>query len=146
MTDKKKTEAEKAAEEAAERQNAINEADAAFREDVAKAAEKRDKAIAKATKGMSTNVAEEAWNETKAEGDPEYRAVAADHRAKLDTVVEAIRTTGNADVVGLEAFEAKVVELLEKRGEMPGEPSTPTGVDRAAAIDEAADKKAAGKK
>jgi hypothetical protein len=146
MTDKKKTEAEKAAEEAAERQNAINEADAAFREDVAKAAEKRDKAIAKATKGMSTNVAEEAWNETKAEGDPEYRAVAADHRAKLDTVVEAIRTTGNADVVGLEAFEAKVVELLEKRGETPGEPSTPTGVDRAAAIDEAADKKAAGKK
>lgn len=117
--DKKKTVADKEAEEAAKQRAAIAEADADYREAVAKAAEKRDKAIEKATDGKSGNVAETAWNETKAEEDPLYKDCAPDHRRKLDDIVTAVRQTGNADVVGFEDFEAKVLELLTERGESP---------------------------
>jgi hypothetical protein len=140
---KKKSAADKAAEEAAEQRAAINEADADFREAVAKATEKRDKAIEKATKGKSGNVAEIAWNETKSDDDPLYKDCAVDHRRKLDDIVTAVRQTGNADVVGLEDFEAKVVELLKDRGEEPGTLATaPTGEERAADIDSASEKTA----
>ena len=111
----------KAALDGAEIEAKRNAADAQFREDVAKAAEKRDKALAKLP--GSGNIAEEAWNSTKADEDPAYNAVAADHRAKLDTAVQTIRETGNADIVGLEAFEEKVKELLADEKEAEGTPS-----------------------
>lgn len=57
--------------------------------------------------------AEIAWNDTKAEGDPLYAECTGDHRRKLDTAVDAITRTGRADIVGLEAFEARVKELIE---------------------------------
>lgn len=135
MTKTKETAAEKAARESAERTAAINEADAEFREDVAKAAAKRDKAIAKF---KSPNVAEQAWNETKSESDPDYNAVSGDFRQKLDNVVQSVKETGNADVVGLEEFEKRVVELLAEQGvpagsagalvpaDMPGRPAEAT--------------------
>lgn len=114
MSSTKKSKADEAADEAAKRQAGITEADAAFREDVAKAADKRAKALAKLP-GYSGNLAEEAWNETKAEGDPEYKDLATDFRQKLDTAVTAIEQTGNADIVGLEEFERVVVRLIAKR-------------------------------
>lgn len=107
-------EAVEAAADTAKDEQKRNEIDAQFREDVAKAAEKRDKALAKLSRkpGHGGNIAEIAWNDTKAEEDPPYNAITADHRHKLDVVVDAVRTTGNADVAGLELFEARVVELL----------------------------------
>lgn len=114
----KQSEADKAREEAAKRTAALNEADATFREEVAKAAEKRDKARAKA--GAPLSIAERAWDETKSDDDPLYRETALTHRQKLDDVVAAVRTSGNADVVGLEEFEARVVELLAEEGATPG--------------------------
>lgn len=108
----------KSAEEAAKKQAAVNEADAAFREDVRKAAEKRAKAREKA--GANDNIAERAWNETKAEDDPVYGECALDFRQKLDAVVEAVRNTGNADVVGLEKFEERARQLLAEQGGEPG--------------------------
>lgn len=116
----KKSEADKAAEKAAERTNAINEADATFKEEVAKAAEKRAKAIEKVD-GASTNLAEAAWDATKAEADPRYRDSAQSHRQKLDAAVVAIQQTGNADIVGLEEFEKEVKRLIAERGETIGE-------------------------
>lgn len=110
--------ADKAKEEAAKRVEAEQKIDAEFREAVAKATEKRDKALAKLSPG--SNIAETAWNETKAEEDPLYKDSTADHRRKLDTVVEAVKTTGNADVVGLEDFEARVIELLAEAGTPAG--------------------------
>lgn len=89
-----------------------NAADAQFREDVAKAVEKRDKALAKLPGGG--NVAETAWNETKADEDPAYNAVASDFRGKLDAAVRSITETKSAGIAGLEAFEARVKELLAK--------------------------------
>lgn len=106
----KEADAKLAAKEAQIRQ----EADAEFREDVRKATEKRDKKLAKLTLGV--NIAEKAWNETKAEDDPPYNAISSDHRQRLDTVVQAVRETGNADVVGLEEFEARVLELVKEQG------------------------------
>lgn len=106
------------AQEAAKTEQKRTDIDAKFREDVRKAAEHRDKALAKLPR--SGNIAEIAWNETKAEGDPEYRDVAGDHRLKLDNVVQAVRETGNADVAGLEAFEEKVKELLAEEKEAEG--------------------------
>lgn len=111
----------KAAEEGAKEEAKRAEIDAKFRDDVRKAAEHRDKALAKLPR--TGNIAEIAWNETKAEEDPEYNAVAGDFRQKLDTVVQAVRQTGNADVVGLEAFEEKVKELLAEEKEAEGTPS-----------------------
>lgn len=86
------------------------EADAEFRETVQKAADKRAKRLAKLPAGA--NVAEQAWNETKDELDPLYNAVTPDHKFKLDTAVDHIRRTGSADIAGLEAFEARVKELI----------------------------------
>lgn len=116
-----------AAKEGAEVEAKRNEIDADFREGVQKLQEKRDKALAKLPR--RGNIAEVAWNETKEEGDPPYNAVASDHRQKLDTIVQAVRETGNADVVGLEAFEERVKELLADEKEAEG---TPTKVAAAA--------------
>jgi hypothetical protein len=110
-------------EEAAKLEAKENEINAEFREDVAKAVEKRDKALAKLPRKRGANTAEIAWNETKAEDDPAYNAIASDYRQKLDTVVQAIRETGNADVVGLEAFEERVKELLAEEKEAEGTPT-----------------------
>lgn len=111
--------------EAAEVQAKRNEIDAQFRADVAAAGEKRNKALAKlpAEPGKGANIAELAWNQTKADDDPDYANTAGDHRRKLDTVVQAIRESGNADVVGLEAFEERVKELLADEKEAEGTPS-----------------------
>lgn len=116
---------EKAREEAVEEEQTRTEIDAAFHEDVAKASEKRNKALAKLDKkaGRGGNIAEIAWNETKAEEDPVYASTAFDHRNKLNAAVDAIRTSGNADIVGLEAFEARVVELLKEEKEAVGTPT-----------------------
>lgn len=111
------------AQEAAKEEAKRTEIDAAFRDDVRKATEKRDKALAKLPSSKHGNIAETAWNETKGEDDPPYNETAADHRAKLDTVVQAVRETGNADVVGLEAFEERVRELLAEEAEAAGTPS-----------------------
>lgn len=109
--------------EAAKDEAKRTDIDAHFREDVRKASEKRDKALAKLGPRAGANIAEIAWNDTKAEDDPAYNDCAADHRAKLDTVVQAVRATGNADVVGLEAFEERVRELLAEEAEAAGTPS-----------------------
>lgn len=119
----KATDTEKAATEAAKVAAKRNEIDAQFREDVRKAAEKRDKALEKFGPRHGGNIAEIAWNETKADEDPKYGDAAADHRRKLDTVVQAVRASGNADVVGLEAFEERVKELLADEAEAAGTPS-----------------------
>lgn len=113
----------KAADEAAKTEQKRNEIDAEFREDVHKAAEKRDKALAKLPRAATANIAETAWNDTKAEDDPDYANTAADHRRKLDTAVQAIRESGNADIAGLEAFEERVKELLAEEAEAEGTPS-----------------------
>ncbi len=110
--------ADDAKKKATERAEGLSKADAEFRDAVAKAAKKRADAIAKLPGGG--NIAETAWNETKADEDPEYNAVSSTFRAKLDDVVAAVRQTGNADVVGLEAFEARVVELLAEAGTPAG--------------------------
>lgn len=111
------------AQEAAKEEAKRTDIDATFREEVQKAADKRTKALAKLPSEKHRNIAETAWNETKAKEDPEYKDTAPDHRAKLDTVVQAIRESGNADVVGLEAFEEKVRELLAEEAEAAGTPS-----------------------
>lgn len=110
-------------EESAKVEAKRNEIDAQFRDDVAKAAEKRDKALAKLPRRGTGNVAETAWNETKREEDPEYKNIAGEHRRKLDDVVNAVRETGNADVAGLEAFEERVKEVLAEEKEAEGTPS-----------------------
>lgn len=110
-TAKKETAAEKAGKESAARSAAIAEADATYREDVKAAGEKRAKALAKVP--GTGNLAETAWANTKSDEDPAYNDLALDFRQKLDAVVDAVRTTGNAGVVGLEEFEAEVVKLLE---------------------------------
>lgn len=120
------------AQEAAEAEQTRAQIDADFRADVAKASEKRDKALAKLDKktgGTGGNIDEIAWNETKAEDDPVYNALAPDHRQKLRAVTDAVRSTGNADVVGLEAYEARIVELLADEKAAAG---TPTAVAAAA--------------
>ena len=109
--------------DAAKEEAKRSEIDAQFREDVRKAAEKRDKALAKLPAVKHGNIAETAWNDTKAKEDPIYADTAADHRRRLDTVVQAIRESGNADVVGLEAFEGRVKELLAEEAEPAGTPS-----------------------
>lgn len=124
MTAKSQTEAEKAAQKAAEDQAKRNQIEADFREDVAKAADKRAKALAKLDPA-SVNVAEQAWNDTKPEGEPDYNGITSTKKAQLDLVVDAVRTSGNADVVGLEDFEARVAELLVERGETPGQVAIP---------------------
>lgn len=108
--------ADREMEEARERQARINEIDATFREEVKAAADRRAKALADLP-GYSTNFAETAWNETKAEDDPLYADVSPDFRRKLDTAVDSIRNTGSADIVGLEAFEARVKELIAEEKE-----------------------------
>lgn len=105
----KEESAQKAAKAAQER----SEADTEFREAVQKAAEKRAKRLEKLG---GTSIAEKAWNETKAEEDPPYAQVSGDFRQKLDAIVATIRETGNADVVGLEAFEERVKELVAEEG------------------------------
>lgn len=102
-----------------------NEIDAEFRDAVNKASEKRTKALAKldSKRGPGANIAEIAWNETKADEDPVYGDTTGEHRNKLAEVVRAVRETGNADVVGLEAFEARVAELLAEVKEAAGTPS-----------------------
>lgn len=114
--------ADKAAEKAAETEQKRAEIDQQYRDDVAKAGEKRAKALAKLPAHRG-NIAEVAWDETKREEDPLYNAVAPDHRAKLDTAVQTIRESGNADIVGLEAFEERVKELLAEEAEAEGTPS-----------------------
>lgn len=110
--------------EATERQAAINEIDATFREEVKAAADKRAAAMAELP-GESTNMAETAWNETKSEEDPLYADLAMDFRAKVDVAFDAIKTTGNADIAGLEDFEARVKELLaEEKEATEGETKT----------------------
>lgn len=111
------------AQEAAKEEAKRAEVDTTFREDVRKAAEKRDKVLAKLPTTRRGNIAEVAWNETREDSDPVYADTAGDHRRKLDTVVQAVRETGNADVVGLEAFEEKVKELLAEEKEAEGTPS-----------------------
>lgn len=112
-TTKLQTEAEKAQKEALERRTAIAEADQDFRDAVKKAAEARDKVLEKYPD--LGNVAEAAWNETKAEEGPLYKDVALTFRFKLDSTVDTIKQTGNADEIGLEEFEKRVVELLKER-------------------------------
>lgn len=121
--------------EAAKEEAKRTDIDAAFREDVRKAGEKRDKALAKLPSSKRGNIAETAWNDTKTDEDVPYNETAADFRARLDTVVQAVRETGNADVVGLEAFEERVKELLDEEKEAEGTPSKV-----AAAAKEAPDK------
>lgn len=129
-----------AAKEAEKRQ----EIDAEFREDVRKAAEKRDKALSKLKTGR--NLAEIAWNKTKAEEDPAYNAVDSTFRERLNTVVQTIRETGNADVVGLEAFEAEVKELVAEEGGPTGTALEPTAMPgKAEAEEDARSAKKAGK-
>jgi hypothetical protein len=110
---KARDEAVEAAQESVEVEATRADIDRKFREDVAKAAEKRDKALAKLPNAPGANLDEIAWNETKADDDPVYAALVPDFKQKLHTVTEAVRATGNADVVGLEAYEARIVELLE---------------------------------
>ena len=100
------------AQEATEAEQTRAQIDAKFREDIQKATEKRDKALAKLPNAPGANLDEVAWNETKADDDPLYNALTPDHRQKLRVVSDAVRSTGNADVVGLEAYEARIVELL----------------------------------
>lgn len=129
---KKEADAKLAAKEAQIRQ----EADAEFREDVRKATEKRDKKLAKLKTGI--NIAEKAWNETKADDDPPYNAVSSDHKQKLDTIVQAVRETGNADVVGLEEFEARVKELVDEQGGPTGTALNPADTaDKAEEVENA---------
>lgn len=118
MANTKKLEADKAAEEARERETKRNEADTEFRETVRKAGEKRAKVYADTGAG---NIAEQAWNDTRDEDtDPPYNEISFTKRQQLDAVVEALRTSGNADVVGLEEFEARAKELLVESGVEPG--------------------------
>ena len=116
--------AQKTAEESAKEQAKRAEIDKEFQDDVAKAAEKRTKALSKLSpKARGGNIAEIAWNDTKADEDPDFGSVDATHREKLNYVVQTIRETGNADVVGLEAFEERVKELLDEEKEAEGTPS-----------------------
>lgn len=109
----RRTKADEAAEAARERQAKIAEIDTTFKDAVKAAADERAEALAELNEDFpSTNIAEQAWNETKAEADPLYADVAADFRQKLDVTVDTIKGTGNADEVGLEDFEARVKELL----------------------------------
>lgn len=93
--------ADEAKEKAAERQAALAQADTDFREAVAEAAAERQKVYDEYAEDGG-NIAERAWNETKLDEDPDYNAVAADHRRKLDVAVDSIRTTGSAGIAGLE--------------------------------------------
>lgn len=88
------------------------EIDKEFQDTVAKAAEERNAKLAKLPITPGTNIAEQAWNETKADEDPVYGACAFEHRAKLDTAVDSIKRSGSADIAGLEDFEVRVKELL----------------------------------
>lgn len=106
-------EADEAAAKTAEVQATRAEIDAQFRADIAKATEKRDKALAKLPDTPGANIEEVAWNDTKRDDDPPYNALAIEHRQKLHTAAEAVRATGSAGIVGLEAYEARVKELLE---------------------------------
>lgn len=121
---KTQAELDKAAEVAAKDAQIRAEADAQFREDVAKAQEKRDKRLAKLSTG--TDIVEQAWNETKADDDPPYNALAADHLQKLRAVETAVRETGNADVIGLEAFEERLRELINEQGGPTGTALVPS--------------------
>lgn len=111
--EKARDEAIEAAQETAEAEQTRAQIDAKFREDMHKAAEKRDKALAKLPNAPGANIDEIAWNETKLDDDPPYNALTPEHRQKLRVVTDAVRATGNADVVGLEAYEARIRELLE---------------------------------
>lgn len=117
MTDTKKkklTDAEKLREEAAKNEAARAEADAKYREAVAKAGEERQKTLDKLPDSAG-NIAEVAWNDTKEEADPLYASCAALHRQKLDAALVAIEATGTAGIQGLEDYEARVLELLAER-------------------------------
>lgn len=106
----KKTRDEEILEYADKRRKAVADADAEFQDTVAKAADKRKKALDKFPD--TGNFAERAWNSTKADSDPVYDEVTPDFRRKLDTAVDAIRTTGSANIAGLEDFEVEVKKLL----------------------------------
>lgn len=101
-----------ALEASAERTAALAEADSEFKDAVAKAGEARKKVLD--AYPDAGNIAERAWNTTKRDDDVDYAAATLPFRQKLDTVVEAVRSSGNADVVGLEDFEAEVVRLLKE--------------------------------
>lgn len=116
---------EKAAKEATERTAAIAKIDADFREEVKAASDKRTKALLKYPD--LNNYAERAWNDTKSEEDATYAEVSLPYRQKLDAVVEAVKTTGNADVVGLEAFEERVRELIAAEKPVALQPSLAGG-------------------
>jgi hypothetical protein len=133
----KKSDKDTAREAAAEREQALAQADADFREDVAKAAAKRQKVLDKYPD--QGNIAERAWNATKSEDDVEYKALAGEFKQKLDDVVTAVRETGNADVVGLEEFEAEVVRLLAELDVPTGTALVPSGPGREAADEAAAE-------
>lgn len=105
--------AEEAAKAAAERK----QIEADLQEDVNTAVAKHDAALAELPGG---SVAERAWNATKADDDPVYREISSVKKQQLAEVEEAVRRTGNADVVGLEAYEAEVKRLLEAEGITPG--------------------------
>lgn len=105
-----KTDAQKELEASAERTAALSKADTDFTAAVAKAAEVRNAAYAKFPD--AGNYAEVAWNATMADTDPLYRDTATTFRQKLDTAVDAIKTTGTAGIAGLEDFEVEVKRLL----------------------------------
>lgn len=107
-----KSKKQEALDYAAKRTAALKEADAKLAEAFAKAIEARDKVYAEWPD--ANNFAEIAWNNTKVDEDPLYKDVASPFRAKLDDAAATIRTTGNADIVGLEDFEVEVKRLLEE--------------------------------
>lgn len=102
----------------AKRTAALAEADAKFTEAVAKAAADRKKVYD--AYPDSGNFAERSWNATKGDDDVPYDEVASTFRGKLDTAVDTIKATGNADIAGLEDFEAEVVRLLKEANEPVG--------------------------
>lgn len=79
-----------------------------FQSDMQDALNKRNKALAKFP---SDNLAEEAWNQTKAKEDPVYAECAMNHREKLDTHADSAIKSGLAE----SEFEKKVLELHKAR-------------------------------
>jgi hypothetical protein len=130
-----KSKTDEAREYAEERRIAITEADTAFHADVAKAAEKRDKVYADYPD--KSNLAEMAWNATKTDDDPLYKDVVGDFRRKLDFAAETVRATGNADIAGLEAFEAEIKRLLTDLDIPTGTALVPAAATEVAAEDAA---------
>lgn len=59
-------------------------------------------------------IAAKAWNDTKADEDPEFDGVQNAHRLVLQDSVDIIRRTGYTGIAGLEKFEVAVKQLLEK--------------------------------